>query len=365
MYKYSLKLDHIRSIPDLQGMEYEPDFEKIGNALRKAVYGNVYIEIVVSGIQLFMSLYILSTYLETPKSSRKGKLPYVVASLAIFTLQALVAALDASLFQELLYKAQSGEHFVDLYLANFKTWTPMTTMLLTVVYSAVADGLLMVRCYIVWSDNRWVCAVPFILYPLSIAFGIYSSVLPTDTDPNKQNLFSSIYIFVAVAVNVSFTALIAIRLIQSNRHFRRILPSSSFSNVYNTIATMLIEAAVPPAVLGVVLAITGLVPSDNDINSDGERIATIVVNTIFQVLYYSWVALSSQMIIFRVSTGRIWHPSTLGAKSVRTNTGAPNALVFAKSETSQCLSAPGGGGSDRFSSNEAIEEKREAGVQPV
>jgi hypothetical protein len=59
------------------------------------------------GINLFMSLYGLTVFLETPEPQRKGRKRYIVASFMITVLFSLGASLDMADYLQSLFKSTS------------------------------------------------------------------------------------------------------------------------------------------------------------------------------------------------------------------------------------------------------------------
>ncbi|KAG2004157.1 hypothetical protein CC2G_002747 [Coprinopsis cinerea AmutBmut pab1-1] len=56
------------------------------------------------GLQMFMAIYGLTVYLDTPLEAKKGRLPYIIISFIIFILSAIDMALNHYLeFRKLFY----------------------------------------------------------------------------------------------------------------------------------------------------------------------------------------------------------------------------------------------------------------------
>ena len=71
------------------------------------------------GIHIFMALYGLSVFLETPESQRKGRKRYITASFVITGLSAFTASLDMANYFQILFKSTSPGHWRELMLVDF------------------------------------------------------------------------------------------------------------------------------------------------------------------------------------------------------------------------------------------------------
>lgn len=74
------------------------------------------------GIHVFMALYGLSVFLETPEHLRRGRRRYILASFAITTLSALTASLDVATYFRVLLEATSMPHWRKLYADSETGW---------------------------------------------------------------------------------------------------------------------------------------------------------------------------------------------------------------------------------------------------
>jgi hypothetical protein len=74
------------------------------------------------GIHLFMALYGLSVFLETPKPLRKGRKRYIAVSFAITALAALSASLEMARYFQVLFNSTSPSHWRELMQADGDNW---------------------------------------------------------------------------------------------------------------------------------------------------------------------------------------------------------------------------------------------------
>jgi hypothetical protein len=71
------------------------------------------------GIHLFMTVYGLSVFLETPESQQKGRKGYIAASIVKAALQACSASLDMAHYFQKLFQSISPHHWGSLMNATF------------------------------------------------------------------------------------------------------------------------------------------------------------------------------------------------------------------------------------------------------
>ncbi|KAH6888908.1 hypothetical protein BKA70DRAFT_1541475, partial [Coprinopsis sp. MPI-PUGE-AT-0042] len=112
-------------------------------------------------------------------------------------------------------------------------------------------------------------------------------------------------ILLSVLTNVLVTSLILYKLIQKRRAVSQVLEGVKKPKMYGDVIAILIESAAPIAIFGILLAISffniALVQ-----RRPIERAHWAVFNDVTSLFYYSFCALSPQMIIFRVTTSRSW-----------------------------------------------------------
>ncbi|KAJ2926355.1 hypothetical protein H1R20_g10727, partial [Candolleomyces eurysporus] len=89
--------------------------------------------------------------------------------------------------------------------------------------------------------------------------------------------------------------MISFRLLLAARRNSQLLPSFS-SKVYISVVAILVEAALPLSITGIILACF--------MNQSRGAGATRPHQGIFRILYFFFLSISPQMIIFRVTSGR-------------------------------------------------------------
>ncbi|KAJ2923594.1 hypothetical protein H1R20_g13500, partial [Candolleomyces eurysporus] len=259
---------------------------------------------VETGIHLFMALYGLSVYLETPEPQRKGRKRYIVVSFVITALSALPASLDMAHYFQLLFKSTSPGHWLELMKANFNDdWKYLLGDAGGGLLILIGDALLVYRCYIVcleywsvWSSLQ--CKIYSDRVVAKHGTYIVFWFISTYRDENNMR-HTAASTFLTVSTNIVVTGLITFRLLRTRRALAKILPSVD-AQVYTGVIAILIESAAPLTIFGIIAAIL-LQLEDSLI---GKSAGYFVCFYLFQGLFYSFCALSPHMIIFRVTTGR-------------------------------------------------------------
>lgn len=112
----------------------------------------------------------------------------------------------------------------------------------------LADGLLLYRCYVIYTMNYWVVAFPCLMFLASVAMGvafIYQLSRPDSITRNSLSVahFGTPFISISLALNLILTLMIVIRLVWHNRNVRKALGTSSgIGGMCKAVATILIES---------------------------------------------------------------------------------------------------------------------------
>ena len=137
------------------------------------------------GIHLFMAIYGLSVFLETPELQKKGRKRYIAASFVITALSALSASLDMAHYFQALFKSISPGHWQELMEITFnEDWKYFLSATGVGLVTMIGDALLVravplvffsrparltdrwlqvYRCYIVCVEYWWVTILPTIM----------------------------------------------------------------------------------------------------------------------------------------------------------------------------------------------------------
>ncbi|KAJ2913699.1 hypothetical protein MD484_g6710, partial [Candolleomyces efflorescens] len=244
----------------------------------RATFANYTLSVAIAGVHIFMAVYGLWIFLETPEHLRKGRNRYILASLIITSLWATGAALDISHYFQLLFQSTSGYDLLVLTSQTQDTWSPMLSFYWWVVIVPAAASLSGI--------------VLFFVANVFIRFDISNAALRARLSSASTSLI--------VASNVLLTGLIAFRLIQARRTLAELLPSAD-TGPYTAVITLLIESALPLSMFGIVTAALLEGSGDELISVPDGR---IVASSLFNALFFAFCSLSPHMIIFRVTTGR-------------------------------------------------------------
>ncbi|TEB06260.1 hypothetical protein FA13DRAFT_1723068 [Coprinellus micaceus] len=219
-----------------------------------------------------MCAYGLTVFLETPKPGRQGRLPYIIINFVFLVLSGVSSFADLRYFFIATFYSTSPEDFI-IKRESQNDWLGFAAGVLCVLTSLVGDGLMLYRCCVVWCDRRLIWGPP----------GAY--------------------------------------LHRINR--LGVADTTKTSSMYTGVLAILIESALPFTIIGIGYAIIMAVtqPYQDDV------LKKEFANYVFSALYFSFAALSPQMIIFRVTTGRSWTGSLVRGPS---DAGLSHGIVFAR-----------------------------------
>ncbi|TFK23367.1 hypothetical protein FA15DRAFT_705533 [Coprinopsis marcescibilis] len=277
-----------------------------------------------TGLQLALCVYGLAVYLETPQTLRKGRLGYILMNFTILTVTTIVGITNRlELINEYTVFGIAG-----------RTWGVgyASESILPVVLITLGDGMLLFRCYMIWSDRVWVSVIPTVLYFGAIAAGvaqlINSASLYAESQTFKAQPMSQAFLLITLSIifpvlfNATTTSLIVWRIVKWRRKLSRALPGRKMS-MFSGAANVLIEAALPLTLSGIVhalffLAQRGTLFRMRQLMENGTthvqfselisilRYVRIMIplTSVFEASYFMFVALAPQLVIFRVTTGR-------------------------------------------------------------
>jgi len=116
--------------------------------------------------------------------------------------------------------------------------------LMVLLNNWLADGLLLYRCYVIYSKNRWVVAFPCLMYIASVGMGIwfiYQNSLPSSILNSLGSKTGVPYFAISISLNILLTLLIVFQLVTHGRNIRNAVGAGA-GGVYKAIVTMLIES---------------------------------------------------------------------------------------------------------------------------
>ncbi|KAH6907481.1 hypothetical protein BKA70DRAFT_1283124 [Coprinopsis sp. MPI-PUGE-AT-0042] len=299
--------------------------ESAARVLLTVYYTVVPISFAAIGMQLVMCGFGQTVYGESSMEERKDRRMYIIC-----TSDAL-ARVKPQIAKEWWRQWVTG---ICLSLCNF-----------------IGDGLLVWRCYNVWAEHRWISIVPCATYLAQIALCIVSGVflhLRNKTPATQLAYVQTLqaWIFLSVAVNCMVTGLISWRLFRIRKDLAGILSREDL-RIYLGVVAILVESALPLALSGIVFAAFSGV-SSTPRNRAGRNIALL--------LWFTFNALSPQMIIFRVTTGRSWvgRPSPLGPRRTRVGEVSTGINFSHESHPERSEVAPGDGRREERDGSETV-----------
>jgi len=110
----------------------------------------------------------------------------------------------------------------------------------------LADGLLLYRCYVIYSMDKRIIAIPCVAYLTTVGLGIlfvYNAVQPLKFAAVNISI-GLVYFAVCLSLNALLTLMIVARLLIHQRNIRKaVRASAGFSGLYTAVVTMLVESA--------------------------------------------------------------------------------------------------------------------------
>ncbi|KAH6912358.1 hypothetical protein BKA70DRAFT_1098308 [Coprinopsis sp. MPI-PUGE-AT-0042] len=266
------------------------------------------------GVQVFLVIYASSTFLETPRDQRWGRLCFIMTSWGILVLSSMSTVIVLILNFK-TYRNPSYTHFStsDWHISSLAN----TTHALVV---AAGDFLMVWRCFTLWENRKWVLILPSLtgLGSSGDYFLLRSEnqILNIEESLHLENAWLAA-ICLSVSTNIMTTCLILFPLAQTWWVMSRALAVQKTSSMYSNVTAIIIESAAPLAISGIgCLILHSLLVDPNwvKLNISGDMDRALVRRygilqagmDMFSLLYVSFSALSPQMIIFRVTTGRSW-----------------------------------------------------------
>ncbi|KAF9528885.1 hypothetical protein CPB83DRAFT_883125 [Crepidotus variabilis] len=282
----------------------------------RSLYAEVCVSCASIGIQLFMCIYGLSVLLETPKERRRGREIYVAISFGILILDSFSKLPLTSYNFDLLNKPTSADDLISLQDQLYLTWYMIGSDWATVLLFWLGDGMLVYRCYIVWTGRRLITIVPLAIYLGSLAMSLWFLRMTTG---GPLDAVYKAWVSLTVAVNCTVTLLIAGRLLYMRWQQKAVLASFD-SKMYLSAISILAESALPLAFAGILVTIT------KGAYASGAWRPWKIADNVSILLWETLAALSPQMIIFRVTMGRSWAHSSQKSTQISTLAFQPNTV---------------------------------------
>ncbi|KAJ7225949.1 hypothetical protein GGX14DRAFT_423122 [Mycena pura] len=275
-------------------------------AFERAFYIGSYLTAILFGVQLFM--FFLSNYflLYSSPDTRKESVFYVFYGSVMLLLWTVAHSCNA-IFGQLIWidhRDVVGGPAAFLY-ANLSAWYNTLGTVTGICMNFLADGLLLYRCFIIWGSSFKIVAMPIVLYFGAMSMAIlliYESAIPGASFFSGDSVsFGVPYFWMTISLNIITTSLICGRLLSVRSRVRALL-GEQHCQTYTGVVACLLESALPFTVLGIVYVITYARKSP--------------YSFAFLQVWADFCAISPQLIILRVATGKAWSKATVASVSV-------------------------------------------------
>jgi len=266
---------------------------------QNSYYVSVNIGCILYGVELML---YFTTMKRLYKNKHHGRLSYkffMFFSTAALILITIYQSTESYFGQEMWIINANYPGGQAAYMATYaNVWYQTMGTASTVVLSAMADGLLIYRCFVLWGDYR-VIAVPCLLWLASLTLGIldvYTSGVPdSDYFSGNAQKFGLAYMSVAIGTNMTVTSIICSRILYFARYVNGGLGRTA-SRPYTGTVAIIVESALPFSLAGIAsLVAYGL-------NSG--------ISVVFLGIYTLFMCISPQMLILRVCSGEAWTRET-------------------------------------------------------
>ncbi|KAK0434481.1 hypothetical protein EV421DRAFT_2062414 [Armillaria borealis] len=262
---------------------------------QRAFYASIIVGSLVFGAQI--CLYVQSFVYLLKIGDKKRRNFYIVFGAILVLLTAIGGGTNIQLGQFMWIQYPDYPGGAPAYFADHSSdWYEVWGTGCDAFANIMADGLLLYRCYIIYSSNIWVVAFPLLVLLASTAMVIITivqSAIPESTLFFGLPVnFAIAWISLTVGFNVIVTSLICYRLLSFNIASRKTLPPE-LANSYTSISAMMLESAAPFTISGIVYVVTFAVESPSQ--------------QVFAGIWGVMVALSPQLIITRVAMGIAWN----------------------------------------------------------
>ncbi|KIJ65818.1 hypothetical protein HYDPIDRAFT_151450 [Hydnomerulius pinastri MD-312] len=268
--------------------------------LQNAFYvGNAF-NFILYGVELVLYFNTMQILLKNRGSARqKSDRFMIIFSSAVLFLITIYVATESILGQEMWIVNADYPGGSAAYLAAYASaWYQTMGTASGIILQLMSDGLLIYRCLVVWNDRR-ILIFPCFLWIAALGLGI--TQLYVDGAPNG-NFFVGLaaqigvaYTATSVGLNIVLTMLICGRIIHHGRQTRTFMGAAA-AEMYFGIVSIIIESAIPYSLTGIAFVVAYALNSDMTI--------------FFLSLYVMFTALSPQMLMLRVASGRAWSRET-------------------------------------------------------
>ncbi|KAH6912339.1 hypothetical protein BKA70DRAFT_1398269 [Coprinopsis sp. MPI-PUGE-AT-0042] len=287
----------------------EAEWNTYGTMFAASRFGSRLLRVALWGIQTFMVVSGISTFGKLSKERRKGYRRFLLFSGVILAVTSLDLGLDIWIvFRNLFQGGPSPRSYVEAFRADDMNESFRRPQIVTIALrgaTIILSDILMAM----WTGWRWLLAPPSVACAGSFAARLVFLIrmLPLKTAyPVALGEFSVIAESLSVFVNVMVTGLILFELRTSCLAICRVYPHRKRPSMYTTTMARMVESAAPLTFFGIIyVTVTALIYSHRP-ESLTQKGALNSICEVSASLYYSFSALSPQMMIFRVLDGQLW-----------------------------------------------------------
>lgn len=109
-----------------------------------------------------MTVYGIVIYLESPRVARRGRFPYILLNLLIFSAWSVGTLLHFHRYFTLWWQSTSPLDYHSRMTTQL-LWAAHANDILKYFSVCVGDMLMLYRCYNMWADKLWVLALPVLI----------------------------------------------------------------------------------------------------------------------------------------------------------------------------------------------------------
>ncbi|KAH6912343.1 hypothetical protein BKA70DRAFT_1098698 [Coprinopsis sp. MPI-PUGE-AT-0042] len=292
--------------------QYQPsesELNTFGAMFAKSQFGTVIIGTASLVLQTTLVLYGIAAFLRAPKAKRAGRSPFILISCAILLTSSIDTILDIRrVFQTLYVGGPTGKSYIEAGFRLLETEAGIDRVGDVMLLISIAIGELLMaslwRCLILWRERKWVILLPTIAWIGGIGECFWSTMIKDGADAR----LAGAYLYVATHIMVTF--LILLRLIVTWQRTSKAFPDRKVPRMYSDVAGIILESAAPLALFGIGYIVTTSVALLYPTASIAQTATINVVDDAFSSLYFAFTALSPQMVIVRVTSGKSWKNST-------------------------------------------------------
>lgn len=246
------------------------------------------------GLEVFAFCYSAHLFISTRHASRL----YIIFGGVILALSTITFITDAILCQFVWIDHRDWPGGpVEYLVTHISSWRQVLGTAACQMTNILADSLLLYRCYLIYNGRWKVVIVPFLIHlgasAMAIALLVESALPDSDFFHGLVVQFGICWAALSVTLNVVVTILVVVRILRARRSMQKHFPDRIDSiNAYTSLIAIMVESSLPFTVIGVIFAITY-----------GRNLD---IGTAFLFVWGALSALSPQLIIFRIASGRAW-----------------------------------------------------------